>query len=127
VSDARIRSEADFLAVLSRLRVAANPEHVASDMEALRLAFPNEAAHLRALQSVLEELAHAVARASTWGIGMTGPYTGWRRSSCQSHRARGSPADLRIVFRPMVDGRVELRAFGHRWLPETVHFRARNR
>ena len=32
-----------------------------------------------------------------------------------------------MVYRPLADGRIELRAFGHRWLPAEIYLRGRDR
>jgi hypothetical protein len=50
---------------------------------------------------------------------------GWRRSKFASQR--GGEAHLRIIFRIMASGEVELVAFGDRAFPQSVYFTAKER
>lgn len=55
---------------------------------------------------------------------MHGRLLGWRRDAFQSApKLRGSKADLRIVYRMLPDGQLELFGFGHRHQPESVYRR----
>jgi hypothetical protein len=82
---------------------------------------------MAALRSVLAELAHVVKHADTRGIEMKGHHRGWRRAAFPSQRLRGRRADLLLVFKPLSDGRVEVRVFGHRRLPDDVYVRSKDR
>ena len=109
------------------LPISAAAEHVAEDISALSQAFPEDRAFARALQEISAEFRRIVANQSR-GVAMQGHYAEWRRVAFQSERARGHPADLRILFRP-VAGQVpiEVRAFGHRWHPAAIYLRGKDR
>lgn len=114
-----------FLAALASLPIDADPRHIAEDIRDLRIAFPDDNALLHALQSLVYELRIASQRPSTHGISLEYRHTGWRRAAFQSQRSAKNKADLRIIFRPTPDGRLEPRAFGYRHEPLSVYMKVR--
>jgi len=115
-----------FLADLGALPVDADPTHVAEDIASLRRVFVGDAEFVAALAAVAHELQVAVRRPQTHGKQVHHALTGWRRCAFQSKRVPKAAADLRLVFRPK-NGRIELRAFGHRRIPDSVYFLAERR
>lgn len=116
-----------FLSALADLPVLAAAEHVAEDLSALSQAFADDDAFRQALVEVMAEFRRILADPGR-GTAMHGHYAQWRRVAFQSERARGHPADLRIVYRPM-QGRpaIEVRAFGHRWHRAAIYLRSKDR
>lgn len=114
-----------FFTALANLPIDADPRHIAEDIRDLRIAFPDDNAFVHALQSLVYELRIASQRPSTHGIPLEYRHTGWRRAAFQSRRSAKNKADLRIIFRPTLDGRLELRAFGHRREPLSVSMKVR--
>lgn len=60
---------------------------------------------------------------------MKGHYADWHRAAFQSVRRQGHPADLRIGYRVLLSdhAQLELRVFGHRFLPDVIYVRGRDR
>jgi hypothetical protein len=114
----------ELLDAIEALPIDADPEHVAADIEALRVAFPDPTDLVCAIIAVRAELMQAVRNPTSHGKELQHKQVGWRRSSFASQRNVRRPADLRLVFRPIEGGGIELRAFGHRFVPESVYFRA---
>ena len=103
-----------------------NPDDIANDLVATAQAFPDPVVYQRAMQEVLHQID--VIRGTKPGIDMKHGMSGWRRHAFQSDRhARGTNADLRIVYRQAPDGAVEIFGFGHRRIPYDVYLRLRKR
>lgn len=98
-----------------------NAHDVKEDLDALRAAYPDPEQHWRAIQAIVHQMQVIPRRGP--GKEMHGNYLGWTRRAFESHRQSGEPADLRIVYRVLGDGKVELLGFGHRHLPEDLYRR----
>ena len=109
--------------------VQAVAAYVAEDLRALALAFPDELLFASALQAIGDELGR-LARDPNRGVRMQGHYADWHRTAFQSSvPGQGHPADLRIVYRVLLSdhAQLELRVFGHRFLPDVIYLRGRDR
>jgi len=106
---------------LAGLPIAANPRYVKDDITALRRAFPKDEEVSQALRAVTSHLRRL--RRKT-GTALDHDLNGWRRVKFSSGIT--DRTDLRIVFRP-AEGGFELRAFGPRYDPESVYFKAASR
>lgn len=114
---------AEALAGLEGLLIHAGD--VFEDLVALEAAFPDPRRHAQALQAILGQLA--LLRRRTLGVALKGGFAGWRRHAFESARQSRAPADLRAVYRPLPDGRIELLGFGPRHVARDVYPRLRAR
>lgn len=116
-----------LLDLVVRLPILADPRHLADDIFCLRQVFTNDSGFFSALHSIERELIIACRNPAVHGKALTHGYHGWRRCAFQSRRTQKHGADLRLVFRPLGSNALELRAFGHRSLPDSLYYRVRAR
>jgi len=100
--------------------------YVAQDLANLRRAFPLDNEFAGAVLAVAKELLFALRAPAVHGTPITYALDGWRRSRFASGRSPVS--DLRLIFRKRAyDSGIEVLAFGHREIPDTVYHTAAQR
>ena len=112
--------------LIARLPIQVVPENVEDDIQSLRVAYSDDDHFCQALTAIGHEIIVALRDPQQYGKALGHAYEGWRRSKFQSEKESKREADLRLIFRA-TSGGIEVRAFGHRRLPNTVYFRGRKR
>ena len=95
--------------------IEADPRAIVEDAFLLSIAFTDPDEYLAAVANTTRALAQLVGK-SVSSSKLKHNHEGWLSYHYQHKVAQGARADLRIVFR-YADGKVRLRAFGHRNLP----------
>ncbi|TAM56312.1 hypothetical protein EPN52_14440 [bacterium] len=106
--------------MIAKLDIVANPEHISDDIANLRLAYDQDDAYIAAIDAVAKEVL-LVTREPGRGTDFQHAHTGWKRSKFQSCVRRNQRADLRLVYRVLGEGSIELRGFGHRHEPQSIY------
>jgi hypothetical protein len=101
------------------------PSFLAADAAEVRRAFPDDRAFTNALLAVRRAIHHALDDPDALGLPVEHKLAGWRRLKFQS--GNEERADMRIVFKARKGGGIQLLAFGHRELPESVYRTAASR
>jgi hypothetical protein len=130
VSKAQPPSPADAIAFLGEI-FKSNPikidsRYLAEDLAHVRRAFPQDTDFALAIFSIAKRLTALCQQRQRSSPALQFELDGWHRESFPSHPRSGGKADLRLVFR-IANDKVELLAFGHRRIPQSVYLTARER
>lgn len=105
--------------------IEADPHAIVEDAFLLSMAFSDRDDYLAAAANTVRALKQLVERTVS-PANLKHNHKGWLSYHYQHKVAQGERADLRIVFR-YADGKVRLRAFGHRSLPKDSYERIASR
>ena len=105
--------------------IEADPHTIVEDAFLLSMAFSDRDDYLAAAANTVRALKQLVERTAS-PAKLKHNHKGWLSYHYQHKVAQGERADLRIVFR-YADGKVRLRAFGHRSLPKDFYERISDR
>jgi len=115
----------ELLALLALGTIQYNPRQIVDDVASVRRAYPEDADFADALRAVKQGLLDALRDPEGCGVATEHDLDGWRRSKFALRT--GEEASLRLVFRPLANGKIRLLAFGHREFPDTVYYTAARR
>ena len=96
-----------------------DPRALTEDVLLLAEAFPDEADFLLAAASTRRALEQC-ARGTITPTALDRSLAGWLSYHYQHKVGQGQQADMRVVYRE-TDRGIEVKGFGHRWLPADVY------
>jgi hypothetical protein len=116
-----------FGLILRKHPVLVDPALVSEDLASLRRVFPDDADFISAVLYVGSAIVQACMKGVTCGTPLQYQLQTWHRVAFPSRPGRKNKADLRLVFRPIENGTIEVLAFGHRQKPCAVYLTAKAR
>lgn len=121
---AAARKEAALL-LASIPGIEANPTFLVENIGSIAQTWPNQKDFVSAINST-KQAVELLLSSSVDTASLTYELDGWQAFHYQHKRGQGMPANMRIIFRQ--DGpMLKVLAFGHRALPHSVYYAAKNR
>ena len=102
-----------------------DPRALADDVLLLARSFPDEDEFCLAAANTRRALEQC-ARGTVTPSALERSLEGWLSYHYQHSVGQGAPADMRIVYRTTAGG-IEVKGFGHRWVPADVYGRISGR
>lgn len=102
--------------------ISISHEALVEDVVLLAKVWQNEDEFAAAVASSARALEHIVAGRVT-ASPLRERLEEWQSYHYQLRRMQGQPAALRVVFRKLEDGTIEVKGFGHRFKPADVYHR----